>query len=117
MHLLTRLAFDRMQAGILLFLGEYLVDADPTAAGRREALAAATSLCPVSINNGSQLTNDLQAAVSGQVLTCNNSRSAFLDAIALYKPSGYPKDTELVPAFVVEPVGAYAVCCDLSGYI
>ena len=117
MRLLRRLAFGRTQAGIVLFLGQYLVNADPTTAGRSQALSAAATLCPVSVNNGSQLTNDLQAAISGQVLTCNNSRLAFLHDIALYKPSGYPADTELVPAFVVEPAGAYATCCDSSGHI
>ena len=109
MRLLKRVSFGRIQAGILLFVGEYLVIADPTAAGRPDALAAAATLCQVPVNNGSQLANELQAAVTGQVLTCNNSLSAFLDAIALYQPSGYPKDTELVPAFVLEPAGAHAV--------
>ena len=85
------------------------VRAEASAVGLDDARAAAAALCPASAlgrNDSVQLDLSLQSAVSGRVLTCSRSRPAFLDAITLFQPSGYPPDANIVPSFIVEPAGA-----------
>ena len=96
-------------------LGSCAVRRDPTAVAFPDALAAAAVLCPASTTDMSiaaQLASNLQSATTAPVLTCSrNSRSAFLDAIALPQPSGYPGDADYVPALVIQPVGTQADGC------
>ena len=93
----------------LCSLGNRAVLAKPPPAALSDALAAAAISCPVSATEtceNTQLADDLQSATTGPVLTCSNaSRSAFLDAIVLPQPSGYPGDTNDVPTVVIQPVG------------
>ena len=80
----------------------------PSPVGRADALAAAEALCSASSTKSSpQLAKELQDAVSGPVLTCSSvgSRSAFLDAVAEFQPSGYPSDAQVIPSIVVQPTG------------
>ena len=75
----------------------------------QHAVTAAARLCPVSateMSDTAQLASHLQSATTAPVLACSNkSRSAFVDAIALPQPSGYPGDADIVPALVIQPVG------------
>ena len=76
---------------------------------RKPCRSSDEKLRPVSATEtceNTQLADDLQSATTGPVLTCSNaSRSAFLDAIVLPQPSGYPGDTNDVPTVVIQPVG------------
>lgn len=69
-----------------------VTQAQPEAVGLSDARAAAAALCPVVAVHSSQeaqLASTLQDVVAGSVLTCSN-RSAFLEAITMFQPSGYP---------------------------
>ena len=93
-------------------LGFCAVRADPTTVAYPDAVMSAAMLCPVSagqMSNTLQLATDLQPATIGPVLTCSsNSRSAFLDAVALPQPSGSPGDADIVPSLVIQPAGTQA---------
>lgn len=88
------------------------VHANPTAVALSDAIAAASVSCPVvtnEIRDTMQLALDLQSATVMPVLTCSNNdtRSAFLNAVALPQPSGYPGDADIMPSRVVQPAGTY----------
>lgn len=93
----------------LRVLESHIVSANSIAVALPDAVAAARMLCPVPVPERSrtvQLAQDLQSATTGPVLTCSKvSRSAFLDAIALPQPSGYPGDASVLPALVIQPAG------------
>lgn len=86
--------------------------ANPTAVALPDAIAAASASCPVSTNeirDTRQLARDLQlqSGTVTPILTCSNvdTRSAFLNAVALPQPSGYPGDADILPSLVVQPAG------------
>lgn len=93
----------------LRVLGSHTVSANPVAVVLPDAVAAAALLCPAPVVERSrtvQLAKDLQSSTTGPVLACSNiSRSAFVDAVALPQPSGYPGDASVVPTLVIQPAG------------
>lgn len=97
----------------LCSVGSAVVVAKPSPAALPDALAAAAAVWPASATrkcDNTQLVGDLQSATTGPVLTyINRTRLAFLDAIALPQPSGYPGDADIVPTLVIQIVGMQAV--------
>lgn len=90
----------------------WLSNASPSATGRSASLKAAAALCPAAcpVSECSFYEPRIAAAVqnltTATVLTCDSlHRPAFLEAIALFQPSGYPEDLNVVPYIVVQPSG------------
>lgn len=103
----------------LSLLGGRAVHANPTAVALSDAILAASASCPVSrneIRDTTQLANELQSATVLPILTCsnNNTRSAFLNAVALPQPSGYPGDADIMPSLIVQPAGKLSAAYDAS---
>ena len=97
----------------LCIFANSVANAVPSPVGRADALAAAEALCSASSTKCSpQLAKELQDAVSGPVATCSSvgSRSAFLDAVAEFQPSGYPSDAHIIPSIVVQPTSKPRAC-------
>ncbi len=96
--------------------------ANPFPASEAAAAAAASHCnaeCAAAEASDTQTANKLQATVNGPVLTCSILQSTFLDAIALFEPSGYPPDAEIVPALVFEPTGTcliFLAMCNAQTY-
>lgn len=96
----------------------WAVSAPPSAAGRSASLKAAAALCPAVCSafecssHGLQTAEAIQNMTTATVLTCDSlHRQPFLEAIALFRPSGYLDDSKVVPYIVVQPSGMSRTVC------
>lgn len=104
---------------ILCVTAPWVVSTHPSAAGRSASLEAAAALCPTVCPASECSFHRLQTAEAVQnmttatVLTCDSlHRQAFLEAIALFQPSGYLEDNKVVPYIVVQPSGTLCIIKD-----
>ena len=96
--------------GIMLALFASFVNhawALPLFAGLDAATEASADLCSAdhSTVQEADLAMKLQALVQGPVLSCGNSKGAFIDATAALWESAFAPDEGIKPALVLQPTG------------